>query len=68
MPNGNCLTFNDRWTEACHEGSTCIKIDYDIQCSREDEKWAGISLMPDFIEREKEKKKACQEIKEGRDE
>ncbi len=42
MPNGKCLTFNDRWTEGCHEGSTCIKINYDLQCSREDEKWAGI--------------------------
>lgn len=42
MPNGNCLTFNDKWTEKCHGGSTCIKIDYDIQCSREDQKWAGV--------------------------
>ncbi len=42
MPTGNCLSFDDRWTEKCHAGSTCIKIEYDIQCSREDQKWAGI--------------------------
>lgn len=42
MPNGNCLTFNDRWQEGCRSGKTCIKIEYDIECSRKDQKWAGI--------------------------
>jgi len=42
MPNGNCLTYNDRWTENCKSGSSCIKIDYDLKCSEQDQKWAGI--------------------------
>lgn len=42
MPNGKCITFNDAWQEDCHSGSSCIKIDYDVQCSRADQKWAGI--------------------------
>ena len=42
MPNGDCLTFNDHWVKDCHDGSTCIKIDYNIQCSAKDQKWAGI--------------------------
>lgn len=42
MPNGKCLEFNDRWQEQCHEGRTCIKIVYDVACSLEDQKWAGI--------------------------
>ncbi len=42
MPNGKCLEFNDRWTEDCRQGKTCIKIVYDIECSRNDQKWAGV--------------------------
>ena len=42
MPNGNCLTFNDAWREGCYEGKTCTKIVYDIECSQNDQKWAGI--------------------------
>lgn len=42
MPNGRCLSFDDTWTGNCHSGSTCIKIDYDVPCSRKDQKWAGI--------------------------
>ncbi|MBF0384514.1 MAG: hypothetical protein HQL27_01455 [Candidatus Omnitrophica bacterium] len=42
MPNGNCLSFNDSWTEDCALGSSCIKIEYDVACSRADAKWAGI--------------------------
>lgn len=42
MPNGRCIEFNDTWTQNCHSGKTCIKIVYDLQCSREDERWAGI--------------------------
>lgn len=42
MPNGNCLSFDDSWHENCHNGKTCIKIVYDTECSRHDQKWAGI--------------------------
>lgn len=42
MPNGECLTFNDKWTENCQSGSTCMKIEYDVECSRLSQKWAGI--------------------------
>lgn len=42
MPNGNCLEFNDAWQRDCYEGSSCIKIVYDIECSKKDQQWAGI--------------------------
>jgi hypothetical protein len=42
MPNGKCLNFNDRWQEECQEGKTCIRVEYDLECSREDQRWAGI--------------------------
>jgi len=42
MPNGKCINFNDRWQEKCQEGSTCIRVEYDLECSRADQRWAGI--------------------------
>ncbi len=42
MPNGKCLKLNDAWTQDCHGGSTCIRIEYDVACSKEDQTWAGI--------------------------
>lgn len=42
MPNGKCLNMDDGWKQDCYDGSSCIKIVYDIVCSREDQKWAGI--------------------------
>ena len=42
MPNGNCLSFTEAWQENCQEGKSCVKIVYDIECSRGDQKWAGI--------------------------
>jgi hypothetical protein len=42
MPNGNCITFDDTWGESCQSGRTCIKVKYDVACSRKDQKWAGI--------------------------
>jgi len=42
MPNGKCLSMNDRWQESCYRGKTCIKIVYDTECSKEDQKWGGI--------------------------
>jgi len=42
MPNGKCITFSDTWQENCQMGKTCIKVTYDVECSRKDQKWAGI--------------------------
>ncbi|MCB9719875.1 MAG: hypothetical protein H6756_03285 [Candidatus Omnitrophica bacterium] len=42
MPDGKCISFNDRWQEECQNGKTCIKIVYDIECSKEHQEWAGI--------------------------
>ncbi|MBI5150038.1 MAG: hypothetical protein HZA28_04620 [Candidatus Omnitrophica bacterium] len=42
MPNGRCLSLNEAWTANCHSGKTCIRVEYDLACSRKDQKWAGI--------------------------
>ena len=42
MPNGKCLSFQDAWQEGCYEGSSCMKIVYDVACSLEDQQWVGI--------------------------
>jgi hypothetical protein len=42
MPDGKCITFSDIWQENCHSEKTCMKIDYDVECSRKGQKWAGI--------------------------
>lgn len=42
MPNGECLFMNDAWTEKCANGKTCVKIVYDVECSRKGRNWAGI--------------------------
>jgi len=42
MPNSNCMKMIEDWRENCHTGATCIKVVYDVECSRKDEKWAGV--------------------------
>lgn len=42
MPNGECLKMNDAWKEGCHEGKTCIKVTYDVACSEQSRRWAGV--------------------------
>ena len=42
MPNGKCVQFNDAWQKDCHSGKTCIKINYDVPCSLQDQQWAGV--------------------------
>jgi len=42
MPDGKCVTFSDVWQENCHSERTCVKIDYDVECSRKSQKWAGV--------------------------
>lgn len=42
MPNGKCLKLDAAWKDECYQGKTCIRVDYDIECSRTDQEWAGI--------------------------
>ncbi|MBF0532027.1 MAG: hypothetical protein HQL23_02900 [Candidatus Omnitrophica bacterium] len=42
MPDGKCVTLNETWQEGCHSGKTCIRVVYGVQCSREDQQWAGV--------------------------
>lgn len=42
MPNGECLTLDDAWGPNCRSGKTCIKVNYDVACSRGSQKWAGV--------------------------
>ena len=42
MPNGKCLSLNEAWSENCHSGESCIRVEYDVMCSRKDQRWAGI--------------------------
>lgn len=42
MPNGKCLSLDDAWTQSCHAGKSCVKMQYDVNCSRKDQRWAGI--------------------------
>lgn len=42
MPTGECLEMKDNTKEGCKEGKSCIKVIYDVNCSRESRQWAGI--------------------------
>ncbi|HCI44488.1 MAG TPA: hypothetical protein DE315_02995 [Candidatus Omnitrophica bacterium] len=42
MPDGQCLSLNEAWTGDCHSGKSCIRVEYDVMCSRKDQRWAGI--------------------------
>ncbi|NTV29709.1 MAG: hypothetical protein HGA80_06490 [Candidatus Omnitrophica bacterium] len=42
MPDGQCINLDDGWQYDPKEGKTCIRIIYDIVCSKEGRKWAGI--------------------------
>ena len=42
MPDGKCVALDDTWSKECVAGSTCLRINYDIACSRQQKKWAGI--------------------------
>ena len=42
MPDGKCLPLNEAWVENCHSAKTCIRIDYDVDCSKRSQHWAGI--------------------------
>jgi hypothetical protein len=42
MPDGECLVLDDAWGQNCQSGKTCVKVDYNVACSRESQRWAGI--------------------------
>ncbi len=42
MGSVRCVSLDDTWQKNCYQGSTCMKIVFDAQCSRTDQKWAGI--------------------------
>ena len=42
MPDGDCLNVDDAWQADTQSGSSAIRIVYDIACSRNGKKWAGV--------------------------
>lgn len=42
MPTGECLVQDVAWQEECAEGNTCIRVEYDVACSAQGQKWAGV--------------------------
>ena len=42
MPTGECLSVDDGWQYDVHEGKTCLRVVYDVACSKEGRKWAGV--------------------------
>ena len=42
MPTGDCLSIDDGWQYDVKEGKTCTRVVYDIICSKEGRKWAGV--------------------------
>jgi hypothetical protein len=42
MPTGECIKMDDNWKQDCHEGKSCIKVNYDVACSVKSRHWAGV--------------------------
>lgn len=42
MGSVSCIDFSDRWQEDCYSGSSCIKVDFDVECAIDSEEWGGI--------------------------
>ncbi len=42
MGDTECVIFDDTWQKDCQQGSSCIKITYDVKCSRDNQKWVGV--------------------------
>ena len=42
MPTGECIKMDDAWQKDCHEGKTCLRVTYDITCSANSRRWAGV--------------------------
>jgi hypothetical protein len=42
MPTGECISVDDGWQYDVKDGKTCMRVIYDVICSREGRKWAGV--------------------------
>jgi hypothetical protein len=42
MPNGECLNLDDAWQKDVKDGRTCLRVIYDVSCSKASRKWAGV--------------------------
>ncbi|MBF0569768.1 MAG: hypothetical protein HQL18_03235 [Candidatus Omnitrophica bacterium] len=42
MPTGECITQDDGWQYDVKDGKTCVRVVYDIACSKEGRLWAGV--------------------------
>ena len=42
MPDGKCISFDDKWSTGCQSGETCIQIAFEVECARNNQSWAGI--------------------------
>jgi hypothetical protein len=42
MPTGECLSIDDGWQYDVKQGKTCLRVVYDIACSKEGRKWIGV--------------------------
>ncbi len=42
MPTGECIALDDGWQYDPREGKTSIRVVYDVSCSKQGRKWAGV--------------------------
>lgn len=42
MPTGECVTMDEGYAEQCQSGQSCIKVNYDVVCSKKGRQWAGV--------------------------
>ncbi len=42
MPTGDCINVDDGWQYDVKDGRSCTRVIYDVVCSKEGRKWAGV--------------------------
>lgn len=42
MPTGECISIDDGWQFDPQEGKTSVRVVYDVDCSKQGRKWAGV--------------------------
>lgn len=42
MPTGECLSIDDGWQYDVKDGKSCLRVIYDVSCSKESRKWIGV--------------------------
>ncbi len=42
MPTGECISLDDSWQFDPYEGKTSVRLIYDVACSKQGRKWAGV--------------------------